>query len=209
MDRRAFLLAGGAVALSGCGAQSVWAPEADVQRVRYRHPGGPSFTLFTVKNVGSDNGAHTALMISASERVIFDPFGSFVGRGVVERNDVIFGANPAIVDYFIDFHARQTFYVMTQHVALTAGAAEDLYRRALVAGPVGSAMCTTTTSRLLAETPGLEGKISQTFFPNWLFDQVAQLDNVITREFQDYDETRENAVQYGWVPGQPSRFNIE
>ncbi|MEO0357489.1 MAG: hypothetical protein AAF386_04195 [Pseudomonadota bacterium] len=208
MKRRSFLASAAALAVSGCGAQAVWAPDADVQRVRYRHPNGPSYTLFTMKNVGSDNGAHTALMISASERVIFDPFGTFRGPGIPERNDVVFGINPAVLDYFVDFHARQTYYVITQHVPLQAAAAEDLYRRALVAGPVGAALCTTTTSRLLRETPGITG-IRQTFFPDRLMRQVATQPGVVTKEWRDDDPDKASADLFAWVPGQPNRFNIE
>lgn len=210
MRRRQFLYGLSAAALSGCGikAKSIWADDAALARVRYTHDGPTSFTLITMINTGSDNGAHTALMISASERVIFDPFGTFEIDFVPERNDVHFGINPGVLDLFIDFHARREYYVKTQHVRLPPAAAEDLYRRALTVGPVGQALCTSSTSQLLAQTPGLQGKIRKTFFPDSLIDQVAQLDGVITREWRDNDESKANARYHPW-PDYPTRYIVE
>ncbi|MEM6307324.1 MAG: hypothetical protein AAF701_05005, partial [Pseudomonadota bacterium] len=87
--------------------------------------------------------------------------------------------------------------------------ADDLYRRALTAGPVGMAQCTITISALLSNTRGLSPQIRQSLFPNSLLKQVAQLDGVMTREFRDDDEDFDAAQLYRWVPGQPNRYNIE
>ncbi|MGV6839540.1 MAG: hypothetical protein ACWA40_05030 [Planktomarina sp.] len=210
MRRRQFLFGASAAALSGCGikAKSIWADDAALARARYVHDGPSSFTLITVINVGSDNGAHTALLINASERVLFDPFGSFGVDFVPERNDVHFGMNPGVLDLFIDFHARREYYVVTQHVHLDPATAEDLYRRALQAGPIGQALCAASTSALLSKTPGLQGKIRRTLFPDRLSAQVAKLDGVITREWRDTDANRESAKYFPW-PDYPTRYIVE
>jgi hypothetical protein len=109
VDRRFFLL-GAPLALGACAAEPVWAPDDLVQRNIYRHPGPNMLTLFTVLNVGSDNGAHSGLMVSGSQRVIFDPAGTFKHPTIPERNDVIFGATPGLVDLYIDYHTRETYY---------------------------------------------------------------------------------------------------
>ena len=98
MKRRTFMLAAPAF-VSGCGVvlrNEVVAPQADVDRVAYFHPGPRSLTLFTMKNVGSDNGAHTGLMINASQRVLWDPAGTFGHETIPERNDVHFGITPQL-----------------------------------------------------------------------------------------------------------------
>ena len=42
--------------LAACGAKSVYAPEAEVQRAIYRAEGPPSITLFTMINNRSGEG---------------------------------------------------------------------------------------------------------------------------------------------------------
>ena len=88
MKRRTFMI-GAPVALAGCGTalrEDVFAPQSELDRVRYTHPGPSSLTLFTMKNTGSNNGAHSGLMINASERVLWDPAGTFGHPLIPERN---------------------------------------------------------------------------------------------------------------------------
>ena len=78
-------------ALAGCGinAEAVWAPEEAVARSRYSAPIPSYLALVTVRNEGDGQGAHTALLINASERVLFDPFGGWTDSPVPERNDLL------------------------------------------------------------------------------------------------------------------------
>jgi hypothetical protein len=71
MNRRQFLI-GKPLSLSACTAIEVWAPDTLVSQYIYREEGPKYMTLYTMKNVGSGNGAHSALLINASQRVIFD-----------------------------------------------------------------------------------------------------------------------------------------
>ena len=48
------------------------------------------------------------------QRVIFDPAGSLSHASLAERGDVIYGANPAIVDSYIDYHTRNTHDTVAQ-----------------------------------------------------------------------------------------------
>ena len=61
--------------LAACGAESVYAPEEDVQRAIYRHDAPPSITVLTVVSNRDGSGGHSALLINGSQRLIFDPAG--------------------------------------------------------------------------------------------------------------------------------------
>lgn len=186
MDRRAFLI-GAPLALAACGTgEYAWAPDDFVQRAAYAHPGPKSLTLFTMKNTGTDNGAHTGLMINASQRVIFDPAGTFGHESIPERNDVHYGITPRVAEFYVSYHSRVTYYTVIQHMEVAAEVAEAALRRAEAAGPVPKAACTTRTSQVLRGLPGLE-KIRTTWFPDNLMRQFAELPGVSTREYREYD----------------------
>ena len=59
--------------LAACGAKSIIAPEAEVQRAIYRDDSPPSLTLYTMINNRNGEGGHSALMVNGSQRVLFDP----------------------------------------------------------------------------------------------------------------------------------------
>lgn len=180
MPRRAFLL-GAPLFVAACAGQSVWAPDDVVARAAYRHPGPPRLTLYTVRNVGTDRGAHTALMISASQRVIFDPAGSFGHESLPERNDVIFGITPRIEEFYETFHARMTYYVVIQQLDVTAQQAETTLRLAKDYGAVGKTHCARATADILRQVPGIEG-IRMTFLPEVLEEQFGRQPGVIRTE---------------------------
>ena len=186
MDRRSFLI-GAPLALAACGGEPVWAPTDFVQRVAYTHPGPKSLTLFTMKNTSSDNGAHTALMINASQRVIFDPAGTFGHDSIPERNDVHYGITPRIEEFYISYHSRITYYTIIQSVDVPPEVAEMALRGVEAAGPVPKALCTTRTSGVLASLPGFE-HIRTTFFPDNLMRQIAGIPQVSTREYREFDD---------------------
>lgn len=185
MDRRAFLI-GAPLALSACGAQEVWAPDDVVSRAITPGSSVKQLKLFTMKNVGSGNGAHSALLIDASQRVIFDPAGSWKQQQMPERNDVLFGATQALEDYYISFHARVTYYVVSQRTEVSPEVAEQALQLALRAGPVAQANCTRVTSGLLQSLPGFES-LRRTWFPNNLSDAFAKLPGVTTIEYREQD----------------------
>jgi len=140
-----------------------------------------------MKNTGSDNGAHSGLLINASQRVIFDPAGSFAVSTLPERNDVIFGMTPRMEAFYASFHARETYYVIAQRIEVPAAVAEQALQLALANGPVPKAGCTRATSALLRQLPGFE-TIRPTFFPDNLYDAVAKLPNVETKTYRENDD---------------------
>ena len=186
MDRRRFLI-GLPLAVSACGAQEVWAPDDVVSRAIYREPGRSYLTLYTMKNVGSDNGAHTALLINASQRVMFDPAGSWRQEVMPERNDVLFGVTPRLEQLYVSFHARVTYYVIGQSIDVSPEVAERALNLALVSGPVPQAQCARITSRILQQLPGFES-IRQSWGPNRVSEDFGQLPGVTTTEYREDDD---------------------
>ncbi len=150
MRFRVVCLAAVCLAVAGCAEKAPFADDATINAVRYRDPSNPSMTLYTMINNRTGGGAHTSLMINASERVIFDPAGSFYADIVPERNDVLFGITPRVEEAYRGAHARETFHVVRQTVALSPEQAETAYRLALANGPVAGAFCANATSKLIA-----------------------------------------------------------
>ncbi|WP_371441593.1 hypothetical protein [Rhodovulum sp. ES.010] len=175
--------------LAGC-AQPVWAPDEAVARAAYRHPGPPSVTLITVVSNRSNSGAHSALMINASERVLFDPAGSWWHRAAPERNDLHHGITPQILDLYLDYHARETYRVVLQTVEVSPGVAEQALRIAREYGAVSKALCGRSTSDILNRLPGFE-TIPRTVRPRPIMAAFGALPGVRTETVRD-DDADEN-----------------
>jgi len=111
--------------LAACGGSGKGPlPFEQAQAVAYRDDGPPKLTLITVVNNQTGNGGHTALMISGSQRVIFDPAGSFRPDWVTERGDVIYGITPRNFQAYRSAHSRVAFHVATQEIEVSPAVAE-------------------------------------------------------------------------------------
>lgn len=185
--------------LAACGAEPVWAPQELVDSVRYRDPGPARITLITVLNKGSRNGAHSALMINASERVIFDPAGTFAHPTIPERNDVIFGINPVIEATYLDYHARETYDVVVQEVDVSPEVAQMALQRVLSYGAVPKAQCTRATSAVLASLPGFQ-TMPSVLMPDKLADAFGALPGVRSKLIEDNDDDDNSYVVQGYTP---------
>lgn len=183
--RRAFVV-GAPLALVACSAESVWAPEAVLTAALHRSVGPSALTLFTVKNTRTGNGAHTALLVDASQRVLFDPAGSFHAAVIPERNDVLFGFSPQAEQAYISYHSRTDYFVIVQYVAVPAEVAETALRLTIANGAVPKVNCARATSAILGQLPEFTN-ISRTWFPNNLSDAFGQLPGVQTREVREQD----------------------
>lgn len=186
MQRRAFIM-GAPLALMGCAAgKSVWAPDDVINKVAVTGIGPASLTLYTMRNVGSGNGAHSSLLINASQRVMFDPAGSFLSDQVPERNDVLFGMSPRVESFYVSYHARSTFYVEGQHITVPSPVAEKALQLCLANGPVSQGHCTRVTSSILSQLSGFES-IGTTYFPEKLRDRFGEIAGVILTEYREDD----------------------
>ena len=196
LSRRAVLL-GAPALLAACSTKPVvFDDEATVRAVAYTHPGPKYLAVMTSYNVGTDNGAHTALIINASQRVIFDPAGDFKHSRIPEQHDVLYGGTPAMVRGFVDCHTRQTFWTSVHTKTVSAQSAERAFAMARSMGPQPDGACTTSTSSILEKLPEFQGYVKRVFFPNKLADL---LDNVpgIEREnfYQDDDPDKDTCAR--------------
>lgn len=137
-------------------------------------------------NNRTGGGGHTSLMINASERVIFDPAGSFYAPSVPEKDDVLFGITPAVERGYRSAHARSTFHVVRQEIEVTPQQAEIAYQLARQAGPVPGAFCASATTKLLQQVPGFES-LQSTMQPTKLQAQFEQLPGVKTDKYYEDD----------------------
>jgi hypothetical protein len=196
--RAAFLAS--CLALAGCAEQKK--PNADAAELAaasYRHDGPPALTLFTMVNNRTGSGGHSSLMINASERVIFDPAGSFYADVVPERNDVLYGITPGVVLAYRGAHARSTHHVVMQRLEVTPAQAEHALQLVASNGRVPGAYCANATSSILSQIPGLES-LNVTFYPVKLSDQFGALPGVSTeRYYEDDDEDLQKALAEGNV----------
>ncbi len=196
MNRRHFLLASGAaVGLAGCGA-GISGPDASAERVAsaaYRGTEAPELILYTMKNNRTGNGAHTSLLIRASQTVVFDPAGSVRFNAAPEVGDVLYGITPTVQDFYERAHARSTYHVVIQSVKVPAATAEKALQLAQARGNVGGGFCTNATSAILAELPGFES-IKVTLFPNNLMAQFAKIPGVTSRKLFENDADDKTAA---------------
>lgn len=172
--------------LAACGAESKWASDEFVASKRYVHDGPPMLTLFTVISNRSDAGAHLGLMINGSQRVLFDPAGTFQHPNIPERNDVHYGITPAVEDFYIDYHARVTYRVVRQDIVVSPQVAEQAIRLVEAYGAVPKAFCTKAITEVLRQLPGFES-IPNSFYPKKAMEAFGRLPGVTTQTFYDND----------------------
>lgn len=137
--------------------------------------------LVTVRNEGDGAGAHSALLIDASERVLFDPFGGWTDPYVAERNDVLHGFSPEAEERYLRYQAQDGYYYVRQEIRTAPMVAEQALELAKGYGPVGMALCSNAVANVLSQLPGFE-TVGRTYLPDTLSDRFARLPGVTTTE---------------------------
>jgi hypothetical protein len=171
--------------LAACVAEPVWAPDEVVSQARYVPPGPAKIQLLTMISNRNGSGGHTALVIDGPERILFDPAGSWFHPMAPERNDVIYGMSPQLYDFYMDYHARETYHVVVQEVDVSPGQAAALIELVEADGPVPSAQCSAAVSSILMQVPGFQS-MSRNLFPTRTMEQFAAIPGV--RESRIYDD---------------------
>lgn len=193
MKRRAFLATAGAAALSACGADNIWATDDAVRRARYSTGEPPAITLFTVIGIPRGEGGHSALMINGSHRVIFDPAGSWEHPAIPERHDVLYGITPNFKAFYIDYHARETYWVAEDTIRVSPEVAEAAIRRVEANGAVNKSFCAVSVGQVLGDIPGFAGapvSFSPIRLRNWFLNRPG----VVSREYRDGDPANNHNV---------------
>ncbi len=174
-------------ALAACGGAQNDPLSLDQQAaVAYRAEGPPKLTIITMVNNRTGNGGHTALMVSGSQRVIFDPAGSFRPDWVTEYGDVLYGITPRYFQAYRSAHARISFHVVTQEIEVSPAVAEQALALVERQGTVPGAFCTNATTSILSKLPGFED-IRVTFYPVNLQEQIAARGDVVTDKYFEND----------------------
>lgn len=179
--------------VAGCGAEHVWAPEAEVQRALYRAEGPTKLTLFTVISTRSGSGAHSALMVTGDHRAMFDPAGTFYHPDAPERNDVHFGITENVLKVYIDYHARETFDVRIQEIPVSPEVARMAMREIQAYGAVPKAHCNVAVTSVLSRLPGFQN-VPRGYFPLPTADWFATLPGVTERIVTDDDADANHGV---------------
>lgn len=165
------------------------------QSVAFAEDGPPKITLITVINNRTGQGGHTALMVSGSQRVIFDPAGSFRPDYVTEYGDVLYGITPQMLWAYKSAHSRRSHHTVTQEIVVSPEVAEQALFLVQAQGNVASAFCANSTSSILQQLPGFEGT-DVTFLPARLMEQIATRSDVVTdRYFEDDDGNVLDGIQ--------------
>lgn len=186
MLRQLFLCAALAL-LAACsgGFERTPLPADRAAALAYVHYGPPSLTLITMINNRSGSGGHSSLMVNGSQRVIFDPAGTFRVDWIEEHGDVLYGMTDRNFTAYKSAHSRATHHVVTQEIIVSPEVAEQALRLVQARGSVTSALCANATSGILQQLPGFQD-INVTFFPRRLMEQFATLPGVMTdRRFEN------------------------
>lgn len=178
--------------LSGCVAEEVWAPDTFVSSANYSPAGPATLTLMTMVSNRDGRGGHSALMIDGAQRVLFDPAGSWYHPMIPERNDVLYGMSPQFLQFYTDYHARETYHIVVQEVEVSPAIAAQVIAAVEANGPVPPARCSLSISRLLGDVPGFES-ISPNWFPIRTMEQFAALPGV--RESRIYDTDADDNLE--------------
>ncbi|WP_299352503.1 hypothetical protein [uncultured Shimia sp.] len=171
--------------LAGCEVNKETRTAEEIQAAAYQHDGPPSLTLYTMVSNDTGKGAHTSLLINGSQRVAWDPAGSFRAESIIASGDVVYGMTPQMVDLYTRFHARETYHVIIQELPVSAAVAEQALRTVMSHGAVPQATCAASTSAILRTLPGFEG-IPSTYYPLKLYEGFKQYGPTESKLFE-YD----------------------
>jgi len=196
---QAALLAAAAASLTACTVPNRGGADLDeVARAAYVHDGPPSITLYTMLSNRSGSGAHTSILVNGSQRVAFDPAGSFRHEKIVSRNDTVYGMTPYLVDQYTRFHARETYHVVIQTLEVSPEVAEQALQMVMNHPAVGQSHCALSTSQLLSKLPGFED-VRPSYFPKRLMETFADKGASFDRLYE-YDSDDKTGVLRAFVP---------
>jgi hypothetical protein len=171
------------LALAGCGAAPTTKVPAVAPSASWAEPGPPSITLMTAVNRRSGAGGHAALLISGSQRVIFDPAGSWRHPTVPERGDVLYAITPTMLDFYTDYHARPTYDLVLQRLEVAPETAERALALAAAHGPAARATCGVSVSGILRELGFAE--VGRSWFPERIMRDFDRIPGVARRTVAD------------------------
>ncbi len=193
MKRRVFLAATLPVVLTACGADNIWASDEAVRGARYVSATPPAITLFTVIGIPRGEGGHSALMINGSQRVIFDPAGSWSHPRIPERRDVLYGITDNFKNFYVDYHARETYWVAEDTILVPRDVADLAIRRAEANGAANKSFCAIESGNVLSGVPGFE-TVPRGFSPLKQREWFLRQPGVVSKRHYDGDPANNHDV---------------
>ena len=174
------------MALSNC-AKVVYDSDFELARYNYVSPDEPALTLITMINNKNGAGGHSSLLIDGgAQRVMYDPAGRYFHSWIPERNDVLFGLTPELLQRYKSFHARDTHHVVSQRIPVSKAVAQKAYQLALAQGASHDAMCAQNTSAILVQLAGFES-VGRPWGPAKLMKNFGKLPGVVTDKYYETD----------------------
>lgn len=182
---RAILALAVLVFVSGCEIYTPASPD-EIARAVYVSDEPPSISLVSMVNARSGRSAHAALMINGSQRVLYDPAGTFTHPDLPRAGDVHYGMSPKFVDYYERYHARFSHFVHVQTVPVDRATADLIIANAQAEGKTLKFRCGLAVAGALRGVP-LFGEVRSSFFPQGAREDFALLPGVTERYVQEDD----------------------
>ena len=134
-------------------------------------------------------------MVSGSQRVIFDPAGTWHHPTAPERGDVIFGMTPTMMDFYIDYHARPSHRMIVQQIVVPPAMAERALQLVQEHGPANKATCARSVSSILRELGFTQ--VRHAWFPDRVMRDFAKVPGVVETVVRDDTEDESSPERPG------------
>ncbi len=173
----------------GTGCRGLFARTSADERARntYVAEGPPQITLFTFVYEPIDFHWHSGLMISAGERILYDPAALWNDRPRRRHRDVRYGFCDERLANYMQRVVGRSRHVIIQSVEVPAEVAQAALEIAVSRQPRIYGTCASSITTLLRELPGFED-IPRVVFPVNLMEAFADIPGVRTTRFPLPDE---------------------
>jgi hypothetical protein len=196
---RALTLALAATAsLAGCEFYTPASPEA-IAAARYVSPEPPSVTLMSMVNEKSGKSEHAGLLINGSQRVLYDPAGTFTHPDLPRAGDVHYGMTPRYVDYYERYHARFDYFVEAQKVEIIREAADRLIANSQAEGQRMKMTCSLAAADVLRPVPPFT-HVRSSIFPEALRRDFEAIPGVADSYVYENDVGQNKAWEHSDTP---------
>jgi hypothetical protein len=197
--RKALIAAVAGLVLAGCETYQPATPE-EVARARYVSDEPPSVTLLSMVNTRSGKSAHSALLINGSERVLYDPAGTFQHPELPRRGDIHYGITPRYLDYYERYHARFSHFVHVQTVEVSRATADQVLANAQAEGKTLKMLCAGSVTGALQPVEPFT-HVRWTLSPEGVREDFARIAGVVDSYVYEVDVGKNRAwEQAGTAP---------
>ncbi len=146
----------------------------------------PSTTLVLAEHKGGSGAVHAALIVTGSERLIYDPSGSFTHPDTRRYGDVVYGASDEIVELFALHNADRNHDAVMRTIALESDEAEILLNSARTHGGAMPGFCAKSVASVLRSVPRF-ASMRDTFWPSNVQQDFENVSPVEIRSVSDTD----------------------